>query len=136
MNSNLLPLALALLTTAVVFSQKEENFGKLTLQEKNFNSYNKDPDAGAVVLYERGDNYFEVIDRRIWLVKDFHGKIKILNEKGFDAGTISIPIYKGESSSEKVKDIRAITHNGSLRRNSISYINKGSGLFDSDVMWG
>ena len=106
---------LLLFYTTLSISQVHDSFGSLTLQEQNFSTFEGDPSAGAVVLYEKGNNYFQVIRDYIYLVKEYHGKIKILDETGFDSGTISIPYFKGEKSSEKVKDLRAITHNGNAK---------------------
>jgi hypothetical protein len=96
---------------SIGFSQLPDNFGKLTPFEKQISSYEKDSTANAVVLYERGDNYFKVIDNRIRLVKEYHGKIKIFNEKAFDHGTIKIQLYHNDNVSEKLAKISAITHN-------------------------
>lgn len=93
-------------------AQKKDDFGSLTFAEKEFIRYEKDTTANAVVLYEKGDNYFEVINDRIQLVKKYHVKIKILNDKGFDEANISIPYYKNKNVSEKIKYIKGITHNG------------------------
>ncbi len=98
----------------------ENTFGKLSLSEKEFSTYEKDPEATAVVLYERGDNYFKVIDRHILLVKEYHTRIKILDEKGFDYGTIEIPLYHKGSSSEKVTELKAVTHNGTSQYNVLA----------------
>lgn len=112
-----LPLTLALLfLTAILRAQsKPATFGELRSSEKSFVASETDPDAAAVILYERGDNYFEIIKNYIMLVKKYHVRIKILDEKGFEEGTISIPYYRGDKSSEKVDQIRAITHNGDHR---------------------
>lgn len=115
MRLKLVILLLTLFCVYIVQAQEPNNFGKLTHPEKNFTIYEKDSTANAVVLYEIGNNYFEVIDRRIQLVKKYHVKIKILNEKGFDEADISIPYYKNNNVSEKVKDIKAVTHNGNAK---------------------
>ncbi len=96
---------------------KGHPFGELLLAEKNLTTYDKDSTANAVVLYERGENYFEVINGYIRLVKKYHAKIKILDKKGFDEGTISIYYYHNDDSSEHVKDIKAITHNEGEKMN-------------------
>ena len=81
-----------------LLAQQKQAFGKLTKAEKDLEVYENEPSSNAVVLYERGDNYFEVIDHRIWLVKEYHTKIKVFNEKGFDHGTIAIPLKKNGTS--------------------------------------
>jgi len=107
----------------VCLAQEKDDFGKLTSAEIEFSTFEKDKEANAIVLYERGNYYFEVVNNRIQLVKNYHGKIKILNIRGFDYGNISIPFYKSENSSEKVKNIKAITHNnGSKTHLSINKI--------------
>ncbi|NAS11060.1 DUF3857 domain-containing protein [Poritiphilus flavus] len=108
-------LCLFLCAQSAIGQKKKDNFGTLNIEERNFTSYEKDPSASAVVLYEKGDNYFEVIDRWVRVVKDYHVKIKILDEKGFDEGTVSIWLRKGENSKEKLKNLRAVTHNGTVK---------------------
>ncbi|MFS4493741.1 DUF3857 domain-containing protein [Maribacter sp. 2308TA10-17] len=90
----------------------KEDFGKLTYQERTMTAYDKDTTANAVVLYERGDNYFTVVKRKIRLVIEYHGKIKILNKKAYDLGTVKIPLYHTENASEKLIEIKAVTYNG------------------------
>ena len=104
----------------LINAQKGQPFGKITLNEQQFVRFEKDTTASAVVLYERGENYFEVANNRIQLVKKYHVKIKILNEEGFAQADISIPFYHQKDATERVKDIRAITHDG----NAQSGVNK------------
>ena len=111
MHSRFIILAFTILSMSFSNAQKEDNFGKLTDLEKNLVSYEKDSVANAVVLYEKGDYYFKVINNKIWLVKNFHTKIKILNERGFHHATVSIPYYGNKNTSEKVTEIKAVTHN-------------------------
>lgn len=115
MNRILLTLSLSLYFVFATYSQTKDSFGSLTEAERAFTIYEKDTSANAVVLFEKGDDYFEVIDRRIKLVKKYHVKIKLLNEKGFEEANISIPYYHTKSSGEYVKDIQAITHNGTKK---------------------
>ncbi|UJH68229.1 DUF3857 domain-containing protein [Allomuricauda sp. SCSIO 65647] len=96
-------------------AQPKIDFGKLSQNEKDFKVFKKDTTAVAVFLYEYGDNYFEVRNNFIWLITEYHAKIKILKEEGFRKANIEIPYYRGENSSEKVQKIRAITHNGTVK---------------------
>jgi hypothetical protein len=84
----------------------------LTDSERELVSYPKDSTAHALVLYERGDNYFKVINRSIRLIKEYHVKIKVLDEKGFDEGNIELKAYRNKGSAEKLTKIKAVTHNG------------------------
>lgn len=112
-----LPLLAVLLLHTLSFSQLPDNFGQLTPFERSIASYPKDTTANAVVLYERGDNYFKVVNQKIRLIKEYHGKIKIFNEKAFYLGTIEIPLYHNDNNAEKLSKIRAMTHtkNGQYR---------------------
>ncbi|PCJ96256.1 MAG: hypothetical protein COA50_07350 [Flavobacteriaceae bacterium] len=96
-------------------AQKGHPYGQLTNNEKTFNTYEEDKEAYAVVLYERGDNYFKVVKDRIRLIKEYHVKIKILDEKGFDHGTVAIPFYHNGTSTEIISGLKAMTHNGSQK---------------------
>lgn len=96
-------------------AQENNSFGILTQEELNFSIYEKDSTANAITLYEKGDNYFDIIDDRIMIVKKYHVKIKILNSKGFNEGNIEIPFYHNESATEKIEEIKAITHNGTIK---------------------
>ena len=90
---------------------QNRTFGNLTKEEYNLTEYPADPEAQAVVLYEKGNNYFKVVNRYVRLIKEVHVIVKILNKEGFNEGTIEIPFYHTDDSSEKVTDIRAVTHN-------------------------
>ncbi len=107
-----LPVLLALvLSIFCATAQRPDTFGVISDFEKQITVYEKDSSANALVLYERGDNYFKVVDRRVRLIKEYHVKIKIFNEKGFDQGTVSIPLKRNGSSYEKLTKIKAATHN-------------------------
>ncbi len=88
-----------------------EKFNKVSQEELNMTVYAKDTTAHAVILEEYGENYFDVISDRIFLVKHFYAKIKILDKQGLDEANISIPFYKGKKSFEVIKNVKAITHN-------------------------
>jgi hypothetical protein len=100
-----------------LFSQKEFTFGEISDKDLAITSFPGDENAHAVVLKEEGNYYFDIIQRQILLVKEYHAIIKILDKEGFKEGTVSIPYYRGTGSSEKVENIRAITHNGSRKTN-------------------
>ncbi len=93
-------------------AQMPDTFGNVTAIEKNMTTYDKDTDAVAVVLFERGDHYFKVVNGHVRLIKEYHTKIKILDEQGYNEGTIEIPFYHNETDSEKITKLKAVTHNG------------------------
>ena len=117
MNRILVIFSFSIFCYAPLMGQMPDNFGNITNFEKNLTSYDKDPEANAIYLYERGDNYFKVIKNYIQLVKEYHVKIKILNEDGFDWGTVEIPLYHNGTTAEKITKIKAVTHNGDQQYN-------------------
>ncbi|MEM9144242.1 MAG: DUF3857 domain-containing protein, partial [Bacteroidota bacterium] len=119
---------LSLFSVLVCIGQRKVPFGEILLKERQLTQYKKDTTAHAVVLYERGDNYFKIIDRNIRLVKEYHVKIKILDREGFDEGTVEIPWYHNNSLAEKITQLKAVTHNGTQQYNVLP-----SEIFDKDV---
>ncbi|QHI34803.1 hypothetical protein IMCC3317_01470 [Kordia antarctica] len=101
------------LCTAMCYGQNSmnEKFNKISPDELNMTVYDKDTTAHAVVLEEYGENYFDVINDRIRLIKHYYAKIKILDKQGIEEANIEIPFYKGKKSTEYIKNIKAITHN-------------------------
>ncbi len=113
MKINTLPLLLLLLFFQFTIGQSDqERFVMPTLSERNMQQYEKDTTANAVVLYEKGENFVDVVKNRVRLVKKYYTRVKIFNREAFDKATIKIPIYKGKEVREHVTNIKAITHNG------------------------
>lgn len=97
-------------------------FGKPFQREIEMDIYDKDPTADALYLYERGDVYFEAIENRIWIVKEYYAKIKVFNSLKFD-GSVRIPFRVGNSVRERIDSLEAITHNeGSMDRLSLDNV--------------
>ncbi|WP_277899410.1 DUF3857 domain-containing protein [Galbibacter pacificus] len=114
----LLPCLLLHLSSFYTAAQEKKGreIDDVTNEELEMAIYQKDTTANAVVLYEEGNNYFEV-ERKgnfqfIRLIKQYYCKIKILNEKGFDEANIEIPFYHADKETEKISNIKAMTHNG------------------------
>jgi hypothetical protein len=99
---------------SVVFSQDKLNikFGKITPADFEVSSPLIDSNVNAVVLADIGSSEFEG-NTKEWfsLVFKKHKRIKILNNKGFDAAEISILLYSSGSETEKLEDISANTYN-------------------------
>jgi hypothetical protein len=87
--------------------------GKVTQYEADMTSYDKDPDAEAVILYETGKAYFQGDDasHQFLLHIDKSIKIKILKQAGLKYGEIEIPIYESENKIESLWIKEAITYN-------------------------
>jgi len=120
-------LILLMLSCMPVIGQGQE-FGELSGFESNFRTYYKDSTAHAVYLYEKGRNYFQVRRNYVWLITEYHAKIKILDEEGFSEADISIPYYHSEKKTETVSKVKAINHVKGTKHNVMP-----SAIFDVQV---
>jgi hypothetical protein len=87
-------------------------FGQITPDEMEMKKYAKDTSAHAVVLQEFGiSRIAKTNDDNVRLIFEYHVKIKIFDNKGFDNGTVEIPVYNdGDADSyENVDDITGVT---------------------------
>ena len=88
------------------------NWGEITQAEKNLENYAKDPEAEAVVLFDKGDSRFVDGEGGFDIHFTRTRRIKILNESGLEYAEVSIPFYVEDASSrETVKGIMAVTYN-------------------------
>lgn len=73
------------------------------------NHYARDSTASALVIYDYGNSF---LDRESFALRvQIKQKIKILRTDGIDRGQYEIKLYKGKSSSEKIKNIKGNTYN-------------------------
>lgn len=88
-------------------------FGTLTDSEKTMTSFEADPDAPAVVLFDIGDSYFFDTDNGYDIRFTRMKRIKVLSRAGIkEASTVSIPFYvQSPTKTEKVVSIEAYTYN-------------------------
>lgn len=107
-----------------LFSQTQHkiDYGKLTSQDLEITSYKNDTTANALVIYDAGNSIFKVEDDRVVIKTTYYQKIKIFNSEGFKHATFNITIYRNKSNSEKVIDVKGITHNGTNK----TYLSKNN----------
>ncbi|WP_374948139.1 DUF3857 domain-containing protein [Mucilaginibacter sp.] len=107
------PLLSLLILSAFSLTASAQNFayGNYSQKEMDMKRYEGDTSAHAVVLNEYGTSSMNVMaDDAVKIVYEYHVKIKILDNKAFDKGTIEIPFYTADSDNwEFVDDIKAIT---------------------------
>ena len=104
------------LTLNFLFSQEDaKRFVLLSRQEAEMTSYANDPEANALVLFESGSVQFVDEVDGIYTKTDFYKKIKIFNSEGYKYATFKIPLYKNSRHTESVLNIKALTHNGTVR---------------------
>lgn len=95
------------------YSQKPQiEFGKISQDEIEMKSYQKDKDAKAVILFDKGNSIFFDTDKGYDIRFTRHKRIKIFNKSESQYTEISIPYYvDGTGRTEIVKSIEAITYN-------------------------
>ncbi|PVW16281.1 DUF3857 domain-containing protein [Marixanthomonas spongiae] len=102
------------------FSQAQQRqsalFGQPTEEELSMTSFTQDPEAPAIILFEQGDYQFKKLNRYIRIVKKVHRKIKVIDAKKFNNAAIEIPLLIGDKNEEKLKNIKAVTHNADLKK--------------------
>ncbi len=102
-----------LLISSPIFAQvKEIEFGNISTQEIEMSSYEKDKEAKAVVLYDKGESMFFDTEGGYDIRFTRHKRIKIFDKSESQYSEISIPYYvDGYGKTEVVKSIEAITYN-------------------------
>lgn len=110
-------LFLLCISSQMGFSQQrmEAEFGKISEQEISMTSYEKDPDANAVVLFEKAKNYVKLVNNSIKFVREVHKRIKVFDPEKFDGKTLKIYYRTPRNNKEEIYKIKAVTHNGNLQ---------------------
>lgn len=99
-----------LIFTNCVYAQ-DFAYGVFKQADIDMAKYDKDPSAHAVVLSEYGQSRINVAsDDNIKLIYNYHIKIKIFDDVAFNEGTVEIPIYNSDQSTEEVLEISGVTY--------------------------
>lgn len=106
---------LLLTISFLTFSQNYNVAMPVSKSDLELNYYSKDSTANALIIYDYGNSFVD--ENTFWLRVQVERKIKILRPEGVKHGEIEIKLYKGKSSKEKIKNIRAATYN--LENNKI-----------------
>ena len=97
---------------AIAQDKSPVRYGKITPADFDLSKSRFDSGAAAVVIADIGNSEFEG-NTKGWFSLKFHRfkRIKILNKNGFDAATVSIPLYISGKNEEKVESLKAVTYN-------------------------
>ncbi|MDR1983573.1 MAG: DUF3857 domain-containing protein [Prevotellaceae bacterium] len=102
---------LLLFLTQLVFAQNfSRKFGKVTKEELEMTTYDKAPDAEAVILYEDISIRYETLNS-LSLVYDYKVKVKILKKEGTSWGDGKIMLYNRGSANEFLSGHKATSYN-------------------------
>ncbi|MFK5890701.1 MAG: hypothetical protein QM486_08225, partial [Flavobacteriaceae bacterium] len=113
-SKNIFIFPFIVLLTLNLNAQKLElpfKFGKIKPQELSLKYYAKDSTATAVILYEKGQYKLMVEKKNIYFLATYYYKIKIFKKNSYELATVSIPLIHTKKKSEKVFNIKGITHN-------------------------
>ena len=109
-------LILTFFIASNLFGQKKKiKFGNISKEEVAMESCSFDLEAGAVVLADIGNLWFDVNSRgHLDLVIERHVRIKIFNSNEYGQANIKLPYYTGSQKDARLSSIRAhtITFNG------------------------
>lgn len=90
----------------------QREFGKISQEEIEMKSYQRDKDAKAVVLFDKGNSIFFDTDKGYDIRFTRHKRIKIFDKSESQYAEVSIPYYvDGYGKTEIIKSIEAITYN-------------------------
>lgn len=107
---SLLSLIAAFACVTLYAQTPDYRFGKVSADELRMTSYDKDPDADAVYLYEENSLYYQ-IDREISLTSDYRARIKILKPEGTEQADVSISYTDDYAVRESVFGLEAVAYN-------------------------
>lgn len=108
---------LAIISVYTVKSQnKSEDDSGLNISKCSF-----EPDAPAVVIFDKGNTHFIRKDNGFVIQYKRHKRVKIFDKSAFNQGEVSIELYIGDNDREKVYDIKGVTYN--LEGNSLIQAN-------------
>ena len=115
MDKTLFTLFILSLSIVSLQAQKQEfQFGHVSNEELKMTTYDKDPEAEAVILYDKGKSSFR-IDReknQLNIIYKRTSRIKIFKKSALDRSNIKIYFYKGGyNRNQKIYDIRAQSYN-------------------------
>ncbi|MEL6559863.1 MAG: transglutaminase domain-containing protein [Bacteroidota bacterium] len=104
---------LMLTTISLLIGQEySREYGIISDSEWSLQTYEKDPDAGAVVMFDIGSSFYATKkDGDIVIRFKKQKRVKILDETGFEASKVTIPIYIfNEKESEQVVEFQATSY--------------------------
>lgn len=115
---------LILISTSVLLSGQKysREFGAVSSEELALEQYSPDPEAEALVLYDKGLSYFLREENGYNVIFERSTRIKILSEAGIHMSEVDIPFYMEGNISEHVYDIEAVTYNyenGRMRKTQL-----------------
>lgn len=129
--SLLLYTPLAYAQDALPTPSEPPEWGEVSKNVLRATDYPADSNASAVILSDHGVGHFTP-DAEYELER--HTRIKILDEGGYESGTVTVPYY-GEDGSQSVDDVEGVTYtqeDGKIRKHKLD----GDDVFEEDLEGG
>ena len=137
MKKNLISAAILLVAFLGYAQNKEElkvKFGKISDKEAAMTAYDKDPDAPAVVLFDKGSLDFDFDDKKFFSGNYYrHTRIKIFKKEAYNLANIQILYTALGYGLQRITDIKASCfnlENGKLVETKLSEEN----IFDEKLI--
>lgn len=109
MNRRLILTTFAFLIPLCVFAQKSApKFGKVSKAEVEMTTYEKEPEAEALYIYDKKDVFYQ---NDFSFCYDVYVRIKIFTKDALDLANVEIPYMSYGDSSESIKGLDANTYN-------------------------
>lgn len=86
-------------------------FGKVPIEDIQYNECPYDKTAEAVVLFDKGESHFVKSHDSFLIMYEKTTRIKILTAAGVDWAKVEIPFYQSNNIYEKVFDVEATAYN-------------------------
>ncbi|MDD2961504.1 MAG: hypothetical protein PHR45_05415 [Muribaculaceae bacterium] len=103
-------IAIVLLCVVAQAQQANYKFGKVSKEELEMTSYDKDKDANAAILYEETNVYYD-ISNKILLVNEQFKRIKILKDNGKEHADFSIKYISNRLFHDYISYIDVVSYN-------------------------
>lgn len=112
-NRLLLLVALLVAATTVTTAQpkKAYKFGNISAEELAMTQYEADPDAEAVVLYERMLIDYEFVNGSAFQIVERTRRIKVLKESGTSYGDLKLTLFVDSDVKQTLKELTASAYN-------------------------
>lgn len=111
---------------------KSSKFGKVEKRYVEMESYEREPDAGAVVLFDYCNVYIDLIGDKARLIYEYHKRIKILSDAEVELANFSIPFYSYRDI-EEIAALKGVTHNMGEDGKIVSTKMTKADVFDEDL---
>ena len=128
-------IALLLCCSGLLFAQEKFKFGNCPVEYLKMTTYEPEPDAPAVVLYENSEVYYRISAEPNYnlfdIITEYVIRIKILTQDGVDFANRSLSYHERKTRvySEHITDLTGWTYNlegDKVKKEKLS-TNMGSG---------